>query len=100
MKIAVMCANGKTGQLITKEAVNRGMNVTTIVRGENKSVANKAIVKDLFDLITEDLKGIDAVVDAFGVWTPETILQISEVAGNLCDILSNTDTRLLVVDSA
>lgn len=69
MKIAVICANGKAGQLITKEAVNRGLDVTAIIRGENKSAAKKVITKDLFDLTTEDLKGFDAVVDAFGAWT-------------------------------
>lgn len=41
MKIAVVCANGKAGQLITKEAVNRGFDVTAFVRGENKSAAKK-----------------------------------------------------------
>ena len=28
MKIAVICANGKAGKLITKEAVDRGLDVT------------------------------------------------------------------------
>ena len=28
MKIAVVCANGKAGQLIVKEAVDRGLDVT------------------------------------------------------------------------
>ena len=37
MKIAVVCANGKAGQLITKEALQRGMEVTAVVRGENRS---------------------------------------------------------------
>lgn len=73
MKIAVICANGKAGQLITKEAVNRGLDVIAIVRGENKSAAKKVITKDLFDLTAEDLKGFDAVVDAFGAWTPDVL---------------------------
>lgn len=34
MKIAVICANGKAGQLIVKEAVERGLDVTAVVRGE------------------------------------------------------------------
>ena len=76
MKIAVICANGKAEQLITKEAVNRGLDVTAIVRGENKSAAKKVITKDLFDLTAEDLKGFDAVVDAFGAWTPMYCLSI------------------------
>lgn len=100
MKIAVVCANGKEGQLITKEAVNRGFDVTAVVRGENKSVAKKAIIKDLFDLTKEDLSGFDAVVDAFGAWTPETLPQHSTSLKVLCDALSGTDTRLLVVGGA
>ena len=100
MKIAVICANGKAGQLITKEAVNRGLDVTAIVRGENKSAAKKVITKDLFDLTAEDLKGFDAVVDAFGAWTPDVLPQHSTSLKHLCDLLSGTDVRLLVVGGA
>ena len=99
-KIAVVCANGKAGQLIVKEAVSRGFDVTAVVKGENKSVADKAIIKDLFELTTDDLKGFDAVVDAFGAWSPETLPQHSTSLRHLCDILSGTDTRLLVVGGA
>lgn len=100
MKIAVICANGKAGQLITKEAADRGFDVTAVVRGENKSVAEKVLKKDLFDLTAEDLKGFDAVVDAFGAWDEKTLPQHSTSLKHLCDILSGTDTRLLVVGGA
>lgn len=100
MKIAVVCANGKAGQLIVKEAVNRGFDVTAVVRGENRTAAQSTVVKDLFDLTAEDLAGFDAVVDAFGAWTPETLPQHSTSLKHLCDVLSGTDTRLLVVGGA
>ncbi|MGN1100570.1 MAG: NAD(P)-dependent oxidoreductase [Huintestinicola sp.] len=100
MKIAVICANGKAGQLIAKEAVNRGLDVTAVVRGENKSAAKNVIVKDLFDLTADDLKGFDAVVDAFGAWTPDTLPQHGTSLKHLCNILSGTDTRLLIVGGA
>ena len=100
MKIAVVCANGKAGRLITEEAVNRGLDVTAVVRDENKSAAKKAIVKDLFDLTADDLKGFDAVVDAFGAWTPDVLPQHSTSLMHLCDILSGTNIRLLVVGGA
>lgn len=100
MKIAVVCANGKAGQLITKEAVDRGIDVTAVVRGENKSAAKNVIKKDLFDLTSEDLKGFDAVIDAFGAWTENTLPLHSTSLKHLCDILSKTDTRLLVVGGA
>ena len=35
MKIAVVCANGKAGKLIVKEAVNRGQEVTAVGRADN-----------------------------------------------------------------
>lgn len=73
MNIAVICANGKAGKLITAEAIKRGFDVTAVVRGENRSEAKNVLKKDLFDLTADDLKGFDAVVDAFGAWTEETI---------------------------
>lgn len=100
MKIAVVCANGKAGKLIVEEALNRNMEVTAVVRNENKTTAPQAIVKDLFELSAEDLSGFDAVVDAFGTWTPETLPQHSTSLKHLCDILSGTETRLLVVGGA
>lgn len=100
MKIAVVCANGKEGHLITKEAVNCGFVVTAFVRGENKSEATKAIVKDLFDLTKEDLSGFDAVVDACGAWTPETLDAIPNAVKKPCELLKGTDTRLLIVGGA
>ena len=100
MKIAVVGANGKAGSLIVKEAVGRGLDVTAVVRSDNKSAADKVIKKDLFDLTAEDLKGFDAVIDAFGAWTEDTLPQHSTSLEHLCDILSNSDTRLIVVGGA
>ncbi|MBR6901517.1 MAG: NAD(P)-dependent oxidoreductase [Synergistaceae bacterium] len=100
MKLAVICANGKAGSLIVEEAVNRGIDVTAIVRGANKTKAPHVIQKDIFDIKAEDLKGFDVVVDAFGAWTPETLPLHSTSLKVVCDALSGTDTRLLVVGGA
>lgn len=100
MKIAVVCANGKAGKLIVKEALNRGMDVTAVVRGENKTEATQVMQKDLFDLTSADLKDFTVVIDAFGAWTPETLPLHSTSLKHLCDVLSGTDTRLLVVGGA
>ena len=100
MKIAVVCANGKAGKLIVKEAVDRGLDVTAVVREENQSAAGKVLQKDLFDLTRADLEGFDVVIDAFGAWTEDTLPQHSTSLQHLCDILSGTDTRLLVVGGA
>lgn len=100
MKIAVVCANGKAGKLIVKEAVERGLDVTAVVRGENHSAAEKVIQKDLFALTAGDLKEFDVVIDAFGAWAPETLPQHSTSLAHLCDIVSNSSIRLLVVGGA
>lgn len=100
MKIAVAAANGKEGRLIVKEAMDRGMDVTAIIRGENRTEANKVIIKDIFDLTREDLAGFDAVVDALGAWTPDTVHTIYEAVLHFAEILKGTDTRLLVVGGA
>lgn len=99
-KIAVVAANGKAGKLVVEEAVQRGMDVTAFVRSENATVAQEAVVKDIMDLTAEDLAGFDAVVDAFGAWTPETLPQHSATLEHLCDVLSGSQTRLLVVGGA
>lgn len=100
MKIAVVAANGKAGKLIVQEAVNRGMDVTAFVRDENKSAAQHTVVKDIFDITAEDLNGFDAVVDAAGAWTPETVHIIPDAAKHLANLLKNKETRLVVVGGA
>lgn len=100
MKLAVICANGKAGKLIVEEAVKRGMDVTAVVRGENKTLALHTISKDLFDLTKDDLSGFEVVIDAFGAWTPETLPLHETSLKHLCNILSGTNVRLLVVGGA
>ena len=98
--IAVVAANGRSGQLIVKEALERGHDVTVFVRSENRTPAKKAVIKDIMELTAQDLEGFDAVVDAFGAWTPETLPQHTKTIAHLCEILSGSDTRLLVVGGA
>lgn len=100
MKIAVVCANGRVGKLVVKEALDRKLDVTAVVREENKTKAKNVIKKDLYDLTSTDLEGFDVVVDAFGAWTSETLFEHSKSLKHLCDILSGKKTRLLVVGGA
>lgn len=100
MKIAVVAANGKAGKKIVAEALSRNLDVTAIVRGENKSVAKKVIVKDILSLTKEDLKNFDVVIDCFGAWKEEDLPNHIKTSQHLCDLLSGTDTRLLIVGGA
>ena len=99
-KVAVVCANGRVGQLVVKEAIERGLDVTAFVKGENKSVAKKVVNKDLFDIEKKDIEGFDVVVDAFGAWKEEDLPLHSKSLKHLCDLLSGTDTRLIYVGGA
>ncbi|MNZ89166.1 NmrA-like family protein [compost metagenome] len=100
--IAVIGATGKAGSRILKEAVDRGHQVTAIVRKasklDNKNVP--VIEKDVFDLSTEDIKGFDVVVNAFGAPFGQEHLHVD--AGNvLIDAIKGTsNTRLIVVGGA
>ena len=100
MKVAVVCANGRVGTLVVKEALNRGLDVTAVVREDNKTAAKNVIKKDLFDLTAADLDGFDVVVDAFGAWKEEELPNHTKSLMHLCDILSGKKTRLVVVGGA
>lgn len=101
MRITIVCAAGKQGTKLVQEALSRGHEVTAVVRPTDKAPTGvKVISKDLFDLTLNDLKNSDVVIDAFGAWTQEALPQHSTSLKHLCDILSGTNIRLLVVGGA
>ena len=99
--IAVVAADGRVARKVIPEAVKRGWDVTAFGRkDENTGDAQTYIKKDILDLTREDLEGFDAVVDAFGAWTPETFHLHGETLQHLLDILASTDVRLVYVGGA
>lgn len=100
MKIAVVCASGKAGRLVVKGAVSRGHDVTAFARSDNQTVSQFFVKKDLFALAAADLKGFDAVVDAFGAWLEQDQHLHSDSLKHLCKVLAGSDTRLYVVGGA
>jgi uncharacterized protein len=101
MKIAVIGASGKQGNMILKEALLRGHDVTAIIRDRAKLKDAVPIVeKDLFDLHTEDIKGYDAVVDAFNAPPGKEDLHIASLK-HLEEIFTALpEIRLIVVGGA
>ena len=79
-KIAVVAANGRVAGKVIAEAVSRGFDVTGFGRKENNTKAQHYVQKDLFELTKEDLQGFDAVVDAAGAWTLDTMYVIPKAA--------------------
>ena len=101
MKIAVVAANGRAAGKIIEEAILRGFDVTAFGRGaENKTAASVYVQKDIMDLTRGDLAGFDAVVDGFGAWEEDKLSGHVKTSQHLCDILSGTDIRLLIVGGA
>ena len=100
MKLAVVCANGKAGQKSWRRPWAGAWMSPPWCGGENRSAATQVVQKDLFDLTPQDLAGYDVVVDAFGAWTEDTLPLHGTSLQHLCDCLSGTGTRLLVVGGA
>lgn len=102
MKIAVVGATGKSGRLIVKEALDRGHEVTAVVRnaGNVNEPEVKMLEKDLFELTYEDIEDNDVIVDAFGEWTEDALSLHQTSLKHLADILSGKPNRLLVVGGA
>ncbi|MGX1831514.1 NAD(P)-dependent oxidoreductase [Paenibacillus taichungensis] len=102
MKIGIIGATGKAGNLILKEALDRGHEVTAIVRSASK-VEDKSLnvlVKDVFDLTAEDAKSFDVIVNAFGAPAGKENLHV-EAGQALINILKEApNTRLIVVGGA
>ncbi|AKO92075.1 NAD(P)-dependent oxidoreductase [Priestia filamentosa] len=101
MRIGIIGASGKAGNLILKEAVDRDHEVTAIVRNAGK-IENKEVdvlEKNIFDLKKEDLQKFNVVVNAFNAPHGEEQQHI-EAGRVLIEALKGTDTRVLVVGGA
>lgn len=100
MKIAVIGANGRVGGLVVKEALSRGYEVTGIVKDKSSIDGISVIEKDIMSLTQSDLITFDAVINCFGVWDESKFDLYTTTTKHLCDILSNTKVRLLIVGGA
>lgn len=101
MKIAVIGASGKAGNLILKEAASRGHEMTAIVRDKVKLQNNNTAVieKDVLKLTAADLTSFEVVVNAFGAPLGEEQAHIN-VGRTLIEALKGSATRLIVVGGA
>lgn len=101
MRIGIIGATGKVGNLVLKEAIDRGHDVTAIVRNASKlSNSNiNVLEKEIYDITAEDLKDLDVVVNAFGAPLGEEEAHVT--AGRaLIEALKGTDTRAIIVGGA
>lgn len=102
MKIGIIGASGKAGSRILKEAVDRGHEVTAIVRDSSKVTHKNAAVleKDIFQLTSSDLKGFDTIVNAFGAPMGQEHLHVEAGRVLIKAMHEAPHTRLFVVGGA
>jgi uncharacterized protein len=104
MNVAVIGATGKTGQRVTVELLQRGHQVTAVVRDPSKVQSHKnvsVVTSDLSDAkqIADALKGVDAVVSAYGA-PADDAPQVITVTRRITDAVKQNKQRLLVVGGA
>lgn len=101
MRIAIIGASGKAGSLIMEEAINRGHEVTAIVRDTSKlkDQSVSVIEKNIFDLTSDDVKNFDILINAFGAPLGEEQAHVD--AGHaLIEAIKGTNTRAIIVGGA
>lgn len=100
MKIGVIAASGKAGNLIVDELIRRNYEVVGIVRDVSRVSQNiKLIEKDIFDLCREDLEEFDVLINAFGAKGSDPIVYQTSTQ-HLINVLDNSSIRLIVVGGA
>lgn len=100
MKIAILGASGRLGNLFIKEGLKNKLDLTAIVRNDSKLETKEGInliVKDLMSLTKEDLQSFDIVISALGIWEVDKIEGYVNVHKHVLDLLANTNIRYIVV---
>jgi uncharacterized protein len=102
MKIGIIGASGKAGSVILIEAVERGHEVTAIVRNASKITHHtlKVIEKDIFTLNSDDLKQFDVIVNAFGAAPGREHLHVEAGRVLIQAMKEAPHARLIVVGGA
>lgn len=104
MRIAVIGATGMAGQEIYREALTRGEEAVAIVRDGAKArelfgADAEVLEQDAFDLSADDLRGFDAVVNAFAI-APDEAHRHIDLARHLVAVAPSSEEgspRLLFI---
>ncbi|CAD7287501.1 hypothetical protein LMG7974_00380 [Campylobacter majalis] len=97
--IAILGANGCAGSKILSEAKERGYSVKAIVRNRDY-IGKNVLYKSVLELTKDDLSGVDVVISALGFWQDDDRHLHTKALIHLADLLSGTQTRLMVVGGA
>ncbi|MFD9625796.1 NAD(P)-dependent oxidoreductase [Peribacillus muralis] len=102
MKIGIIGASGKVGNLILREAKDRGFDVTAIVRNASRITEPNVnvIEKDIFALTGSDLTTFDVVVNTYKAPEGEEHLYVDAGRIMIKALQDAPNTKLIVVGGA
>lgn len=100
MKIAIIGASGKLGNILVEKIINRNdpnIELTALVRSKNKVKSDiKVIEKDVMNIGSEDIHGYDVVVSAYGPSANDED-QLIKTTQHLINIFDHSkNTRLII----
>jgi len=104
MKIMVLGAYGKAGQLIIQYAQQQQWNITAVAHKKHSEInidGPQLLIKNVVDLTKQDIQGFDVIVDATGGWTQNTAHIIYDGLAHLVQLLDDGQkTRYIKVGGA
>ena len=101
VKAGVIGAGGRLGGKIASEALDRGMDVTAIIRQTPcRDVRAHMMQKDLFDLERKDVAGFDVLFSAFGSgFTADPVINRRAIE-HLIEIAAGTGIHVITIGGA
>jgi len=106
MKIAIFGATGGTGKELVKQTLERGHEITALVRDPQKlSVSDQRVNIIKGDVLNKDdvsktIQGSDAVLVALGVKPPSKTKVVGPGTKNIIDAMKAHNVKRLIVESA
>lgn len=101
MKLAIIGATGKSGQMLLKNAVERQLDITAIVRHPARlTLTVPYLQRDVLAITREDLAPFDVIINAFGNSNLNNRQEHVEVINHYLEILHGSNKRLLTVGAA
>lgn len=99
MRIGVIGATGKAGQVILNELKERGFEILAIVRSPEKLNNDVPFIKrDILAITKEDPAPLDVVISAFGANLGEQTKHL-QIVRHFQALLKDTNKRLIIVGS-
>jgi len=99
MNIGVISAAGRVGRLVVKEALQKGYQVTAIIRPEDDATGLdiEILRRDIYFITPEDLKPFDVIVVTFGVGADQAF-QYETVMATLIHLMKALPEKRFIIN--